>query len=151
MTELLLKRDDALGDDALAMIAESEEELLSLYAPEHHFAFSPEQLTDAGVVFFTAYVDGRVVGCGGMAPCDGYGELKRIFVTKPERGKRIAAEIVAALEQEARTLGLSRMMLETGIDSPEAIRAYERLGYTRCGPFGDYEDNGVSVFMEKAL
>ncbi len=151
MNGLSLRRDDALSADALAMIAESEKELLEIYAPEHHFAFSPEQLTEARVVFFTAHLDGRVVGCGGMAPCDGYGEMKRIFVTKSERGKRIAAAIVAALEDEARRLDLPRMTLETGKDSPEAIRAYERLGYAHCGAFGGYQENGVSVFMEKQL
>ncbi len=43
------------------------------------------------------------------------------------------------------------MRLETGERSTEAIRAYERLGYHRCGPFGAYLENGSSVFMEKPL
>jgi hypothetical protein len=25
------------------------------------------------------------------------------------------------------------------------------LGFKTCGPFGDYHENGVSVFMEKPL
>jgi len=25
------------------------------------------------------------------------------------------------------------------------------LGFKTCGPFGDYTENGVSVFMEKPL
>lgn len=157
--EVELRRDDALGPDALAMIDESEAELASIYPPAVRFAFSPAQLIDAGVVFLTAWLDGRVVGCGGMAPCpgdgsragQGYGELKRIFVTRDARGRRIAAAIVAALEDEARACGLPVMRLETGSRSPGAIRAHERLGYRQRGPFGAYVENGSSVFMQKAL
>lgn len=146
-----LRRDDALGPDALAMIGESEAELASIYPPQVRSAFSPEQLTQARVAFVTADLDGRVVGCGGMAPLDGYGELKRIFVTRAMRGRRIAAAIIGALEDEARARGLPLMRLETGDRSPEAVRAYQRLGYVRRGPFGGYLENGSSIFMEKAL
>lgn len=133
------------------MINESEEELAALYPPEVRHAFSPAQLIDAGVVFVTAHLDGHLVGCGGMAPGEGYGELKRIFVTRAARGRRIAAAIVARLEDEARARLLPVMRLETGGASPEAIRAYGRMGYVRRGPFGDYAENGSSVFMEKSL
>lgn len=151
MSTLTVTRDDALGPDALAMIAESEAELASIYPAEVRYAFSPEQLLDAGTIFLTAYAGDRVIGCGGMAPCAGYGELKRIFVTRSARGHGHAAAIVAALEAEARAMGLALMRLETGEASPEAIRLYERLGYRRIGAFGSYKENGSSVFMEKPL
>lgn len=146
-----LRRDDALGPDALAMIAESEAELASIYPSEVRSAFSPEQLVGAGVAFVVAYLGGRAVGCGGMAPLDAYGELKRIFVTRAARGRQVSAAIIRALEDAARERGLALMRLETGDRSPEALRAYERLGYVRRGPFGSYVENGSSIFMEKAL
>ena len=146
-----LRRDDALGPDALAMIGESEAELASIYPAEVRSVFSPSQLRGSGVVFVVVYLDGRAVGCGGVAPLDGYGELKRIFVTSAARGRRVSAAIIARLEDEARALDLPVMRLETGDRSPEALRAYERLGYVRRGPFGDYVENGSSIFMEKAL
>ncbi|MEM7509034.1 MAG: GNAT family N-acetyltransferase [Pseudomonadota bacterium] len=150
-TPLTLRRNDEIGPDALAMIAESEAELAALYPPEVRYAFSPRQLTDAGVIFFVALGGDTPVGCGGVAPCDGYGELKRIFVTRAVRGQGIAQIIVKRLEDEARARALPLMRLETGERSPEAIRAYEKIGYSRCAPFGDYVENGSSVFMEKAL
>lgn len=151
MTALDIRRDDALGPDALALIAGSEAELASIYPAEVRFAFSPEQLTASRTVFLVAYRDGQPVGCGGLAPLDGYGELKRIFVPVEARGQGIAGAIVTALEAEARALGLPLVRLETGHASPAAISAYSRLGYARCGPFGDYVENGSSVFMEKHL
>ncbi len=151
MSTVRLRRDDALGPNALAMIAESEAELASIYPAEVRFAFSPEEMTDAGVAFLVAYRDDVTVGCGGVAFYDGFAELKRIFVTKAARGARIAAQIVEGLEQIAAKADLSVVRLETGEASPEAISLYEHLGYARCGPFADYEENGSSVFMEKHL
>ncbi len=151
MSGIELRRDDALGPDALAMIAESEAELASIYPPEVRYAFSPEQLTDAGVEFLVAYRNGAPVGCGGCALYEGFAELKRIFVTKSARGTRIAVTIVDGLEDVARRSGRSIVRLETGEDSPEAIRLYDRIGYIRRAPFADYVENGSSVFMEKTL
>ncbi len=151
MTALEFHRDDALSADALAMIAESEAELAALYPPEVRYAFSPEQLTEAQVRFLTVYRDGKVIGCGGMAPCEGYGELKRVFVTRSARGKGVAAQIVAGLEDLGRAEGFNVMRLETGLASPDALALYRKLGYREIGAFGAYEENGSSVFMEKAL
>jgi len=41
--------------------------------------------------------------------------------------------------------------LETGIHQKEAIQLYEKLGYYRIGPFGEYQEDPLSVFMEKKL
>lgn len=146
-----LKRDDTLSADALAMIDESEVEQAAIYPPEVRYAFSPEQLLNANVRFLTAYEADRVVGCGGIAPCDGYAELKRIFVTRSARQRGIAARIVAALEDLAREEGYRTVRLETGLASPDALALYEKTGYRKIGPFGAYDENGSSVFMEKDL
>ncbi|RMF41871.1 MAG: N-acetyltransferase, partial [Alphaproteobacteria bacterium] len=79
-----------LHPDALQMIGESEAELAALYPPEVCFAFSPQELVEAGVHFLLARREARPVGCGGVAPLDGYGELKRMFVTKRARGTGVA-------------------------------------------------------------
>ncbi len=151
MSGIDLRRDDALGPDALTMIAESEAELASIYPPEVRYAFSPDQLTNAGVAFLVAYRDSDPIGCGGVAFYVGFAELKRIFVTKSARGTRVAVKVVEGLEDIARRSGRSVIRLETGESSPEAIRLYERAGYARREPFADYVDNGSSVFMEKTL
>lgn len=151
MTALTIRRDDSLGPDALALIASSEAELASIYPAEVRYAFSPEELINAGVAFVVGYRAETPVACGGVALLDGYAELKRIFVVKPSRGLGLASEIVGSLEEIARQENRPLMRLETGEASPEAIRAYEKLGYARIGPFGTYEENGSSVFMEKPL
>lgn len=148
---LEIRQVHPLAPEALDLIAQSEAELASLYRPEVRHAFSSQQLVDAGVVFLVARRGGVPVGCGALAPLDGYGELKRIFTVANARRTGIAAAIVGALEDQARMRGLALVRLETGEASPEAIAAYARLGYARRGPFGAYRENGSSVFMEKRL
>lgn len=152
---LTLRRDDEIGPDALALIGESEAELSAIYPAEVRYAFSPDQLTDAGVHFVVAYRDKAPVGCGGYArltdAADPFGELKRIFVTQAARSTGVAEALVATLEEAARADGLSLMRLETGDASPAAIRLYQRLGYARRDAFASYVENGSSVFMEKPL
>lgn len=137
--------------DALALIAASEAELAALYPPEHRFAFSPEALIAAGVRFCLARRDGVAVGCGGLAPLPSYGELKRVYVAPAARGSGVAPALLAHLEAIARILALPCIRLETGHRSPAAIGLYRREGYARIGAFGDYAENGSSLFMEKRL
>ena len=80
-----------------------------------------------------------------------YGEIKRMFVKPEARGHRIAEKILYELDTVARSEGIERLVLETGVRQPKAIRLYERCGYTVRGSFGGYSDDFVSVFMEKRL
>ncbi|MCI0549354.1 MAG: GNAT family N-acetyltransferase, partial [Anaerolineae bacterium] len=41
--------------------------------------------------------------------------------------------------------------LETGIYQIQAISLYERFGFERCGPFGEYKDDPLSIYFEKHL
>ena len=54
------------------------------------------------------------------------------------RGRGIGRELVAALESEARQLGATRVVLETGTRLKHAIRLYESTGYSRIPLFGEY-------------
>ena len=59
--------------------------------------------------------------------------------------------LLAAVEEQLRARRVALATLETGHTQYEAVRLYERAGYTVRGPFGGYPDNGLSVFYEKAL
>ncbi|MEO0485349.1 MAG: GNAT family N-acetyltransferase [Pseudomonadota bacterium] len=151
MTTLEITRTDPMHPDALALIDGSEREQSALYPPHLRYAFSPQQLVDGDVRFFVGRDGPTPIVCGGYAVCDGYGELKRIFVAKNHRGQGWADALVTACETTARAEALPLMRLETGLASPAAIAFYTRMGYTQIGPFGAYTENGSSVFMEKTL
>ena len=50
-----------------------------------------------------------------------------------------------------RRMGVTTMRLETGSRQPEAVGLYERAGYYRIPPFGDYWDDPVSLRYKKRL
>jgi hypothetical protein len=43
------------------------------------------------------------------------------------------------------------LRLETGIYQQEAIGLYERAGFQRTGPFGDYVMDPLSLYYEMVL
>ena len=61
-----------------------------------------------------------------------------MFVAPSLRGQGIGRALVVALEQEARGLGVSRVVLETGARLDRAIALYEGMGYSRISLFGEY-------------
>ncbi len=99
-----------------------------------------------------AYVDGEPVGCGSIRRYnDDSMELKRMFVRPGFRGKGIAGKMVAELESWARELGYRYCILETGVKMPDAIRLYEKSGYTRIDNFDPYTGIDSAVCMKKIL
>jgi putative acetyltransferase len=67
------------------------------------------------------------------------------------RGLKLGRRILDELESLARASGLELARLETGIHQSGALFLYEKAGYQRRGPFGDYPEDPLSVFMEKKL
>jgi putative acetyltransferase len=96
--------------------------------------------------FFVAYVDDVPVGCGGVRQLsEDEAEIKRMFVAAPARGSGVSTAIIRELERFGRERGWSRLLLETGDRQPDAVRFYEREGYTRIPNFGHYEGHAASL------
>jgi GNAT superfamily N-acetyltransferase len=74
-----------------------------------------------------------------------------MYVTPKARGRRVAVAILDALEREARVLGATRVVLETGTRQLAAIRLYERAGYVPIPAFGEYIGSPLSACMGKDL
>ena len=64
---------------------------------------------------------------------------------------RLQERAIDALEREAVRAGRPLLRLETGVRQQAAVQLYERMGFERCGPFGDYRADPFSIFMEKLL
>ncbi len=145
--------------EAQALIAELDNCLNALYAPENRHGLSVNALLhDPTIVFFVARVNGEAVGCGAVRFVDGdandatlYAEVKRMYVPPRFRGRGIARALLAELEAHARRKGVPMLRLETGVFQQEAVRLYERAGFMRRGPFGDYTQSDVNLWYEKPL
>ena len=144
--------ESANQPDVVALIAELDAYQDTLYPPEARFALDLAALTQPNVLFAVARdAAGQAVGCGAIVLGAEYGELKRLFVSPRARGQGLALQLLGQLEAEAAVRGCRWLTLETGPYQPEALGLYARCGYARCGPFGGYADDPLSVFMEKPL
>jgi len=152
MDEICVMPVDPCSAGAIELIAALDSFLTALYPAESNHLLPPAALAQASAVFLGAFLGGQLVGCGGyVTRSGGYGELKRLFVCPQARGRRIGERLLAALEEQAKADGLSVLRLETGVYQPASLRVCERAGFVRRGPFGDYPDHPLTVFMEKRL
>lgn len=113
----------------------------------------PAPTADSITVFFVAFGDDDTpLGCGGLRRLDDTeGEIKRMYVAPEARGTGVSTAILSTLERYARRLGWHRLVLETGDAQPDAIRFYEREGYTLIPNFGYYANSALSLCFAKAL
>jgi putative acetyltransferase len=133
--------------------------LAALYEPQDNHILDERALLAADVTFLVAAQEQRIVGCGAVRrrPAEDetgqrpYGEVKRMMVDPHLRGQRVGARLLQSLESLLRGDGIDLALLETGARQTDAVRLYERSGYTRRTVFGGYPDNGLSVFYEKSL
>ena len=138
-------------DEARHLIAASHRLMEALFPAESNHHLDIAALSAPEVRFFVAEAEGRIAGCAALVPKEGYGEVKSMFVDPAMRGYRIGARLLDRLEQAARALGLPLLRLETGDRLTAAIRLYTAHGFRQRGPFGDYRDDPLSIFMEKRL
>ena len=136
---------------ATALLQASHTYLASLYPPEDNYFLSIDALAEPHIRFIVAEHSGQTIGCAALANKTSYGEVKSMFTTPAARGTGTGAALLDALETEARAQNLPQMKLETGDDLYPAHRLYDRHGFSRCGPFGDYVKAVHSVLMEKTL
>lgn len=72
-----------------------------------------------------------VGGAGVRTVADGVGQVRRLWVDAAWRGSGIGRTLMLELEDAARRLGLSVLVLSTGDRQPEAVSLYETSGWER--------------------
>lgn len=120
----------------------------------------PSMFEPPNGIYLIAYEDdGRPVATGGWRTqnrndegyADGDAEIKRMYVVPEARGRGLARRILAALEDDARAAGRTRMVLETGLMQPEAMGLYSSSGYELTEKFGLYRFEAASRCYAKPL
>jgi GNAT superfamily N-acetyltransferase len=74
-----------------------------------------------------------------------------MYVEPDQRSKGVAQAVLAALEEDAKKLGVRRLVLETGSYSGAALSFYRRAGFTPVDCWGEYAASPTSICMEKHL
>lgn len=155
MGTIQIQRSSLASPDAARLIAALNAELTATF-PEPgatHFALDSAQVEVGDGAFLVAYLDDVAVGCGAVRRLDeATAELKRMYVDPSVRGQGIGRTILEALEHEARVLGVTKIVLETGTRLAPAITLYESMGYARIPLFGEYLSSpDTSVCFGKSL
>jgi putative acetyltransferase len=154
--EILIEPVHSATDEVRALVAELEHTLAAEYPPEQRHGLALGAIFQPHIRFFLARLDGDAVGCGGVALFADFAEVKRMYVRDVARGRGVARTLLARIELAAREAALAALRLETGDRQIAAMRLYERAGFRRCPPFGDYAAMATaaiatSVFFEKSL
>jgi GNAT superfamily N-acetyltransferase len=142
------------SSDVQALVAAQQEEMRGRYGGvgdigptrEAHMFEQPDG------VFLVTRADGRAVACGGVCRFDtARAELKRMYVSPAARGTGLGRRLLKALEAEARRLGYTGIVLETGDRQPEALGLYTSAGYRPIPCYGAYAARALSKCFEKTL
>ncbi|RMI13956.1 GNAT family N-acetyltransferase [Cellulomonas triticagri] len=141
--------DDAA---AAALRAAQEREIADRYGDE-----DTEPITGDGMLTtLVVHHDGTPVGCVSLrdaAPGHGAGtgEVKRLYVAPGARGRGLGRALVLAVEARAAALGLTRLVLESGVRQPESVALYRSLGWDAITPYGPWADHPETLCFGKAL
>ena len=140
------------GPVAQQLIAAVQMEYVARYGDPDETPVEPREFAPPHGRFLVGYVDSEPVATGGLRALDeGTVEIKRMYVVPAYRGHGLSRQVLARLEDIARSMGAREVVLETGLRQPEAMALYESSGYQRIPPFGHYACSEMSVSYGKAL
>jgi len=138
---------DPFTEEAQACIQAYFDELQSRFDegfdPGLSVSADPDELVPPLGWLLLARLDERPVGCGALKIEDGYGEIKRMWVSSSARRLGIAQRLLEALEKQAAAVGVEVLRLDTNRTLAEARNLYIRHGYAEipsynANPYADF-------------
>jgi putative acetyltransferase len=96
----------------------------------------PDEYGPPGGAFLLARLDGHPVGCVALRPFDASrGEVKRLYVAAPARGRGVGRTLLAGIIARGRVRGYQQLVLDT-LDTMLAAQAlYRSLGFRSTAPY----------------
>jgi GNAT superfamily N-acetyltransferase len=138
--------------DVSRMVAEVQAEYLALYGGPDAAAVDPADFTLPAGLFLVGRLDDVPVAMGGwrrLSETDA--EIKRMYVSRSARRRGLARQVLSEIERTAAEAGVTRLVLNTGPEQPEAVALYEQTGYEPVPGFGHYACHPDALFYGKAL
>ena len=119
---------------------------------EDELANLPGKYTPPDGRLYLAYVDGELAGCIALKRFeDNICEMKRLFLRENARGHGLGKQLIEKLIDEAKSLGYSKMRLDTFPPKMgKAVSLYRSHGFYPIEPYYHNPHEGV-LFMELEL
>ena len=144
-------RTNSENRNFIQLVARLDKLLADLDGRDHDF-YNQYNKIDKIKHVVVAYSGELPVACGAIKEFDTKTmEVKRMFTADSNRGKGVATQVLAELENWALELGYSKCILETGKRLPDAVRLYQKNGYLPIPNYGQYVTMENSVCFEKKL
>lgn len=146
-----LKRTHSDDIDFINLVVLLDQDLKIRDGKDHDF-YNQFNKTDTIKHVIVYFENGIAVGCGAFREKENDTvEIKRMFVHPDYRKRGIASSILNELELWASEINYSYTILETGINQPEAISLYQKLGYSIIPNYPPYDQMKNSVCMKKRI
>jgi GNAT superfamily N-acetyltransferase len=150
---LRFERWDPDEPPASELMAEMRVELNDVYETFSRLdnpPLAPDELRPPGGAYVVGFVGAEAVAGGGLRRLtDEVAEIKRMYVRPAARSRGVARALLAALEDEAVSLGYTAARLDTGPRQMHGLALYRSAGYVDVEP---YNDNPFACFWgEKRL
>jgi GNAT superfamily N-acetyltransferase len=145
---------------AQTLVAAAQADLAARYGSGDETSIEAVQFDPPEGAFLVVFLRGEPVACGGWRTLSHFtdagvaedvAEIKRMYAAPSVRGDGTAQALLAALEESARDSGMHRMVLETGGRNLEAVRFYQKCGYTPIANYGHYRDEADCVSFGRDL
>ncbi|WP_337967280.1 GNAT family N-acetyltransferase [uncultured Flavobacterium sp.] len=145
-----IKTANPSDEKVAAIIEELSINLYLRFGSDGNNSFTDWQYNNPKFVFVIAELEDEVIGCGAIRPInDTIGEVKRMYSKFP--GKKIGQTILAFLEEKAKTIGYTDLILETRVKNLEAIQFYQKQEYNTIPNYGKYKDRPEAICLGKSL
>lgn len=149
MSKITFTKTDSNNGDFQKLVALLDDYLKEINGENHSF-FSKFNTIDTLSHVLVAYSDEKPVGCGAFKPfSEKEAEIKRMFVLEEFRGQGLGRKILKNLEYWAEESNFDFCILETSKNMPNAVKLYQKAGYSSIQNYGQYKDVESSICMKK--
>ncbi len=151
---MTIKINDLKGKQIRELISRHLVDMRSGCPAESTHALGLDDLRGPEITVWSIWDGENLTGCGALKEIDkSHGEIKSMRTHDSYLRKGIASMMLEHIISEAKKSDYKRLSLETGANDQfmPARRLYACFGFLECGPFDQYKEDPLSVFMTMEL
>ncbi len=146
--------DDLTGSDIKSLLQEHLANMSAISPPESNHALDVDALRQPEITFWSVWEGEELAGCVALKELDSqHGEIKSMRTASAFLRKGVASRMLEHIITEAKRRNYIKLSLETGsmIAFEPAHHLYWKFGFKECGPFANYIEDPLSLFMTMVL